>query len=193
MPRLVILIALLLTPLLVSAQQSTLSKAELSPSSADSATIHEIKGLLAKENAKELARCRKFNSLLSDDPAENFYAEKIDVRIDGLPAYVAGPRGSCFCGAANCIVAILIPQEGTFETIAKRVAQEVKVLPFVSHGFHDIDFRMHGSAFDSTHFLCRFDGHRYVNRKCEEWSYSEDDGIGNIKELKEPRITPCSH
>jgi len=109
----------------------------------------------------------------------------------GGPQYIVQGRGACFCSpTGNCSFWVVVPAGDSFRVLLRTSGvQNFLIKSQITRGRPDLDLSMHGSAFDSTHRLYRFDGQTYRKTECSEWNYQDKNDPDHI--LSEPRITQC--
>ena len=112
----------------------------------------------------------------------------IDLNGDGVAEVLA--QGMVACGATgNCPFWVLRKSKADYEVILEGEAQTFTVQAS-TNGYRDIVLSTHGSSTSGglTHF--QYQGEAYGDVGCYyyEWTVLEDE---NVRELKEPRVTPC--
>jgi hypothetical protein len=96
----------------------------------------------------------------------------------------------------NCQFIILSKKGKRYSNLLKTsMVQVFDVLEASTNNFKDLHLRTHGSAFDSYHRLMKFNGKKYVQKKCWEESYEKLDENGVWHQLENPIITStkCSN
>ena len=114
----------------------------------------------------------------------------IDLNGDGVPEVVA--QGMVNCGATgNCPFWVFRKARSGYELLLEGEAQTFTILTSRSNEFPDIVLARHGSydSGDLTHYVYRKGSYYLVGRYDYYWPVLEGD---KVRELKEPRITPCS-
>lgn len=113
----------------------------------------------------------------------------IDLNGDGVPEVVA--QGMMNCGATgNCPFWVLRKTKGGYEIILEGEAQTFTIQPSISNRFRDIVLSTHGSYSSGGLTLYQYKEGFYsdVASYCYDWTVLEGD---KVRELKEPRVTPC--
>ena len=113
----------------------------------------------------------------------------IDLNDDGVPEVMA--QGMVNCGATgNCPFWVLRKTKEGYEIILEGEAQTFTIQPSTSNGFRDIVLATHGSYSSGGLTLYQFKEGFYsdVASYCYDWTVLEGD---KVRELKEPRVTPC--
>lgn len=95
------------------------------------------------------------------------------------------------CAAVgNCGLEVYIKVGETYKTLLTAdMVQTIKVLKTKTNNYFDLEFRTHGSAFESYHRIFKFNGKSYKRNKCWNESYQILDKKGNTVQLKKPKIT----
>lgn len=105
---------------------------------------------------------------------------------------VKGRGGSPVCGAQNCPAYILEKTGAHYRLLLNaRSVQQVQVLNSVTHGYHDIQTTMHGSATSYALFIYRYDGMEYKRTDCFSKQYRLGGSGANAVPAydKKPTIT----
>ena len=113
----------------------------------------------------------------------------IDLDGDGIPEVVA--QAMVRCGATgNCPFWVFRKSKRGYDVILQGEAQTFTVQPSSTNGFPDIVLSTHGSYSSGslTDYHYRDGVYEDVGCYVYEWTVLEDE---TIRELKEPRITPC--
>jgi hypothetical protein len=114
----------------------------------------------------------------------------IDLNGDGVPEVVA--QGMVNCGATgNCPFWVFRKARSGYGLLLEGEAQTFTIQTFRSNEFRDIVLARHGSydSGDLAHYVYRKDSYHEVG--CYDYSWTVPEG-DKVRELKEPRITPCS-
>jgi hypothetical protein len=124
-------------------------------------------------------------------PDQNFAPEEFDLNADRTPEVVIKGK-ECLCSpTGNCSFWIYRRGgSGYHELLEAEGVHRYHFLSSRSHGYRDLVASMHGSAYDSTVFLFRFDGKRYRLRECYERSYHEIDSKGIEQGVAETESSP---
>jgi len=114
----------------------------------------------------------------------------IDLNGDGVPEVVAQGMADC-SPTGNCSLWILQRKPEGYKVLLAAFGQTFTIQQTSTNGYRDVVVSMHGSATESGLTEYRYRGGRYREAGCysAEWTVRENDGT--IRELKEPRITPC--
>ena len=114
----------------------------------------------------------------------------IDLNGDGVPEVVAQGMADC-SPTGNCSLWILQRKPEGYKVLLAAFGQTFTIQQPSTNGYRDVVVSMHGSATESGLTEYRYRGGRYREAGCysAEWTVRENDGT--IRELKEPRITPC--
>jgi hypothetical protein len=73
--------------------------------------------------------------------------------------------------------------------VSEDMVQTIRPLSTTSHGYRDLDFGVHGTAYETYHKVFKFNGSRYKQSYCWNEEYSYLDKRGNLNTLKKPKIT----
>jgi hypothetical protein len=114
----------------------------------------------------------------------------IDLNGDGIPEVVA--QGMVNCGATgNCPFWVFRKAKSGYELLLEGEAQTFTIQTSSSNEFRDIVLARHGSydSGDLAHYVYREGSYHEAGCYDYDWSALEGD---KVRELKEPRITPCS-
>jgi hypothetical protein len=114
----------------------------------------------------------------------------IDLNGDGVPEVVA--QGMVNCGATgNCPFWVFRKAKPGYELLLKGEAQTFTIQTSSSNEFRDIVLARHGSydSGDLAHYVYQKGSYHETGCYDYYWSVLEGD---KVRELKEPRITPCS-
>ena len=160
------------------------------------------KAQLAYEQKKAIARAiaGEIRPMMSDleiqselelqKAALDTRVKMIDLNGDGIPEVVA--QGIVNCGATgNCPFWVFREAKSGYELLLEGEAQTFTIQTSSSNEFRDIVLARHGS-FDSgdlAHYVYREGSYHEAGCYDYYWSVLEGD---KVRELKEPRITPCS-
>lgn len=113
----------------------------------------------------------------------------LDLNGDGVSEVIA--QGMVSCGATgNCPFWVLKKSKPGYEVILDGEAQTFTVQQYSTNGFRDIVLSTHGSYSSGglTNYQYRAGAYRDVGCYSYDWTAMEGE---NVRELKEPRITPC--
>jgi hypothetical protein len=113
-----------------------------------------------------------------------------DLNEDGVPEVLA--QGMIGCGATgNCHFWVLRKAKQGYELILEGEAQTFTIQRPTSNEFHDIVLSRHGSysSGDLAHY--QFHDGTYQTVGCFDYYWTVLEGE-NVRELKEPRLIPCS-
>lgn len=113
----------------------------------------------------------------------------LDLNGDGVAEVIA--QGMVSCGATgNCPFWVLKKSRSGYEVILEGEAQTFTVQQSGTNGFGDIVLSTHGSYSSGglTNYQYRAGTYRDVGCYSYDWTVMEGE---NVRELKEPRITPC--
>lgn len=95
-----------------------------------------------------------------------------------------------FCAAVgNCSTWIYRKTESGYQQLLNDEAQVVKLRRTITNGYHDIVFKVHGSAYQSGIMLYKFDGKQYRLKECLDRDYSFLDKRGRFHTRRRPKIT----
>jgi hypothetical protein len=114
----------------------------------------------------------------------------IDLNGDGVPEVVA--QGMVNCGATgNCPFWVFRKAKFGYELLLEGEAQTFTIQTSSSNEFRDIVLARHGSydSGDLAYYVYRKGLYQEAGCYDYNWSVLEGD---KVRELKEPRITPCS-
>ena len=115
---------------------------------------------------------------------------RIDLNRDGQQEIIAQPVGNYDCSpTGNCSFWVFQKSGTAYKLLLNGLGQTFTLQPNYTNGFQDIVVAMHGSAFDSTLKLYRYERGRYlrVARYDASWQATENPD----RLLKAPRITSC--
>lgn len=117
----------------------------------------------------------------------------VDLNGDGNPEIVAQAVGSDYCGGTgNCWFWVFQKGPSGYRIILERgAAQGFAIQPERTSGYFDLVLTMHGSATEQGLYLYQFKQGRYRRAGCYEANWTYLDKSGEVRELKEPRITAC--
>jgi hypothetical protein len=115
-------------------------------------------------------------------------AEMVDLNNDGKPELIV--RGYCAV-VGNCSTWIFRRRSGAYQSLLNDDAQLVRIGRAGSHGYRDVVFKVHGSAYESNFLTYRFDGEQYHLKECLYRNYSYIDKKGRLHERKRPQIARC--
>jgi hypothetical protein len=113
----------------------------------------------------------------------------IDLNSDGTPEVVA--QGMVGCGATgNCPFWVLRKSKPGYEVLLEGEAQTFTIQGSSTNGFRDIVLSTHGSYSSGglTNYQHQEGAYKDVGCYYYDWTVLEGE---NVRELKEPRITPC--
>ena len=122
--------------------------------------------------------------------ALNTRVKMIDLNGDGVPEVVA--QGMVNCGATgNCPFWVFRKAKSGYELLLEGEAQTFTIQTSSSNEFRDIVLARHGSydSGDLAHYVYQTGFYHEAGCYDYYWSVLEGD---KVRELKEPRITPCS-
>lgn len=145
------------------------------------AIADEIRPMMASAEIKSEAELKK--------KALDTRIALIDLNGDGIPEVVA--QAMVGCGATgNCPFWVFRKSKRGYDVILQGEAHTFTVQPSSTNGFRDIVLSMHGSysSGDLTDYHYRDGVYKDVGCYGYEWTVLEGQ---TIRELKEPRITPC--
>ncbi len=112
----------------------------------------------------------------------DLHAETVDLNNDGKPEFIVA--GIC-SPTGNCSTSIYRKVGSDYQELLNHDAQLVRVRPTVTHGYRDVVYDMHGSAFESWLFVYKFDGRKYQLRECFNSNYLGAHG----RTKKRPTVT----
>lgn len=114
----------------------------------------------------------------------------IDLNGDGIPEVVA--QGMIGCGATgNCPFWVLRRTKQGYDLLLEGEAQTFTVQKSSSNGFRDIALSRHGSYSSGDLTLYAYREGAYHDVACYGYEWTVLDEGGEVRELKEPRLTPC--
>ena len=114
----------------------------------------------------------------------------IDLNDDGVAEVVA--QGMVDCGATgNCPFWIFRKTKLGYELLLDGEAQTFTIQNSKTNGFHDIVLSTHGSSSSGSLVDYHYDEGAYQQAGCYDYDWTVLEG-DNVREVKEPRITPCS-
>jgi hypothetical protein len=118
----------------------------------------------------------------------------VDLGGKGGGEFLAQGFGMQSCSpTGNCESWVLRQNGDNFSVILHRgAAQTFTIQPTVTNGLHDIVLGQHGSATMQGLTLYRFDGTTYRRAACYHENFTILGEDGEIHDLDEPRITPCT-
>lgn len=156
---------------------------------------------LTPTERKAVLRALKANMRATDSPDEEIQnaAAQTDVKAisldrKGAKQIAAQDRSIRSCSpTGNCDFWILRKSGERYSVILYRPnTQTMTIQPTAHDGFRDVVLGQHGSATDQELHLYQFGGTRYREAACydAEWEVLEN---GKVRDLKEPRITPCAN
>jgi hypothetical protein len=114
----------------------------------------------------------------------------IDLNGDGVPEVVAQGMADC-SPTGNCSVWILQRKPDGYKVLLAAFGQTFTIQQTSTNGYRNVVVSMHGSATQSGLTEYRYRGGRYREAGCYSAEWTVRDNDGTIRELKEPRITPC--
>jgi hypothetical protein len=113
----------------------------------------------------------------------------LDLNGDGVPEVIA--QGIANCGATgNCPFWVLKKSKLSYEVILEGEAQTFTVQRTSTNGFRDIVLSTHGSYSSGGLTNYQYEAGVYRDAGCYFYEWTVLEGR-NVRELKEPRITPC--
>lgn len=113
----------------------------------------------------------------------------IDLNDDGVAEVVA--QGMVDCGATgNCPFWIFRKTKLGYELLLDGEAQTFTIQKSKTNGFHDIVLSTHGSSSSGNLVDYHYEEGAYQQAGCYDYDWTVLEG-DNVRELKEPRITPC--
>lgn len=125
-----------------------------------------------------------------DSLAAYLVAEPLDLNGDGVPELVIRGKGA-ICGAINCIAWVYgRTVTGYARLLDAGSIQHLEPQQRRRRGYRDVMTSMHGSAWDGTLALFRFDGQRYRLARCFTYTYRVVDAQGRVRDLEQRRVTP---
>jgi hypothetical protein len=114
----------------------------------------------------------------------------IDLNGDGVSEVAA--QGMLNCGATgNCPFWVLRKVKSRYEILLDGLAQTFTIQEAKTNGFHDIVLSIHGSYSSGTLTHYRYNQGAYDEAGCYDYDWTALEG-DQVRDLKEPRITPCS-
>ncbi len=167
----------------LQADQS-LRKAKLSQRQKDAilrAIAHQLRPMMSDLDIKSEDQLRKV--------ALDTRIRMIDLDHDGIPEVVA--QGMVNCSATgNCPFWVFRRFRRGYRFLLEGEAQTFTIQPSLTNKFHDIVLSVHGSASESGLTDYRYIDGTYHDVGCYDasWTILEGD---EVRDLKEPRITPC--
>jgi len=126
--------------------------------------------------------------LLNNDEDGELRAETIDLNNDGTPELIV--QGGC-AAVGNCSTWVFRKTKSGYQQILNDEAQVVRTREVGTHGYRDIVFQVHGSAYESKVSTYRFDGKHYHLNGCIYRNYSYIDKKGRFHIRKRPQLTKC--
>lgn len=125
-----------------------------------------------------------------DSLAAYLIAEPLDLNGDGVPELVIRGRNA-ICGANNCVAWVYgRTATGYTRLMDAGSIQHLEPQRPRRHGYRDVMTSMHGSAWDGTLTLFRFDGRRYRRTRCFAYTHRVVDAQGRVRDLEQRRVTP---
>lgn len=126
------------------------------------------------------------------DATLNTRVELVDLNGDGIPEVIAQGANKLGCSpTGNCSFWVFQKSGREYRLLVSlRAIQTFQIQRSRSNGFSDIVVEMHGSATQRTLRLLRYGNGKYYKAGCYDANWSVLEG-GTIRELKEPRLTPC--
>jgi len=116
--------------------------------------------------------------------------ELVDLNGDGIPEVVAQAMTDC-SPTGNCDVWIFQKARKGYRLLLEGFGQTITIQKMRSSRFAAIVISMHGSATESELREYRYADGRYRETGCYGASWEEREADNSVRELKEPRITPC--
>lgn len=114
----------------------------------------------------------------------------LDLNGDGVPEVIA--QGMTECSATgNCPFWVLKKSKPSYEVILEGEAQMFTVQRTSTNGFRDIVLSTHGSYSSGRLTNYHYESGVYVDAGCYSYEWTVLEGQ-KVRELKEPRVTPCS-
>jgi hypothetical protein len=127
--------------------------------------------------------------IVSDsENAAELRAQAVDLNNDGKPELIV--RGSCSV-VGNCSTWIFRKTKSGYQELLINDAQIIRFGRVGTHGYRDIIFKVHGSAYESNFFTYKFDGTRYHLMGCLYRNYAYIDKEGDFHIRKRPQISKC--
>jgi hypothetical protein len=133
-----------------------------------------------------------------DDPnptkrAAETLVQLVDLNRDGAPEVIAQAVGDIMCSpTGNCHFWVFQKTSSGYRLILEKgAAQGFTVQPNRTSGYSDLVLNMHGSATEQGLYLYQFKQNRYQRTACYEANWTYLDTNDEVRELEEPRITPC--
>ena len=123
------------------------------------------------------------------DAALETRIEKLDLNGDGSAEVLAQGEPGC-SPTGNCPFWVFQRTRNRYKLILDGFGQTFTIQHARTNGYLDIVIAMHGSATESTLKIYRYERGRYRRVDCMEAAWSVLEGEA-VRELKEPRITPC--
>lgn len=117
----------------------------------------------------------------------------IDLNRDGIPEVIVQGSGEISCSpTGNCYFYVFKKSGNGYKLILEREAvQTFAITSKRTNGFNDLVLRQHGSAYESDAIVFRFIDGKYRRGPCYNVNWERLEG-GEVQELDEPDITPCS-
>ena len=114
----------------------------------------------------------------------------IDLNGDGVPEVVA--QGMVNCGATgNCPFWAFRKTKVAYELLLYGEAQTFTIQKSKTNGFHDIVLSTHGSSSSGGLVNYHYKEGVYQEAGCYDYDWTVLEG-DEVRELSEPRVTPCS-
>ena len=147
-----------------------------------------------REHIRQDTTWQPMDEAILDSLNIRLVADRVDLNHDGVPELVVRGQGGYICGASWCPYWIYRRTSTGYERLLDAGNIEVlEPLTTVTHGYRDVKTWMHGSAFESSLTIYKFDGRQYRAVYCADYLYTYQDSRGEWHETKRPRITqePC--
>ncbi len=99
----------------------------------------------------------------SRDPNARYVASFADLNGDGKQEAIVQIISDEWCGSGGCSTWVLVQQEGRWkeQSSISIVHGDVRLLPHVSHGWHDLSVFVAGGGLTPGYAVLAFDGRRY--------------------------------
>jgi len=111
-----------------------------------------------------------------------------DLNHDGISEVVV--KGLACSPTGNCAIGVLKKTPSGYRMILNSLGQSVSIQNERFNGFNEIVVYMHGSATSGITKVYRYMRGRYRRVGCFYVEFQVVEG-GEVKELDEPRVTPC--
>lgn len=114
----------------------------------------------------------------------------IDLNKDGTLEVVAQAMADC-SPTGNCSFWVFQKIHDGYKLLLQGFGQTFTIQKETTNGYRDIVVSMHDSAFDSVITVYHYNHGAYEDVACYDAAFSIMQADGNMRELKEPQITPC--